>query len=201
LAPPAVSIPVPTLLALLTGIATFVPLVVGKLVYVPVGVFLLWNALRFDASFAYPVEFLVVAFLLLDILPQTFLRPLISGRSLHSGLVLFGYVLGAAYFGWYGLFLGPLIVVLGVQFLKHVLPDLADGSEFVPREEEGVDIGTDPLTESGPGVPVERTEHEPDDGLTEVEDGLTEVDDEPATDTTDDDDGNSPDGGAEPTGS
>lgn len=193
LAPPTVSIPVPTLLALLTGIATFVPLVVGKLVYLPVGVFLLWKAFRFDASVAYPVGFLVAAFLLLDILPQTFLRPLISGRSLHSGLVLFGYVLGAAYFGWYGLFLGPLIVVLGVQFLKHVLPDLADGSEFVPEEGSGVDIGTDPLTESGPDVPVER-------GVDEPGDGVTDVDGDSATDTADDD-SNSPDSGAEPTGS
>jgi predicted PurR-regulated permease PerM len=147
LAPAAVSLPAPTLLALLTGVATFVPLVVGKLVYVPAGALLVWNAVQFDAPLGYPLGFLVVAFLFLDILPQTFLRPYVSGRSLHSGLVLFGYVLGAAYFGWYGLFLGPLIVVLGVQFTKHVLPDLADGSEFVPERDEGVEIGTDPLEE------------------------------------------------------
>jgi predicted PurR-regulated permease PerM len=144
-APPVVSLPVPTLLAVLTGLATFVPLVVGKLVYVPASGFLLYNAVRFDGPLVYPVAFLVVAFLVLDILPQTILRPFISGQSLHSGLVLFGYVLGAAYFGWYGLFLGPLIVVLSVQFLKQVLPDLADGSEMRPSSSEGVEIGTDPL--------------------------------------------------------
>jgi len=149
LAPAAVDLPVPTLLALLTGLATFVPIVVGKLVYLPAGGYLLWEATRVDAALVYPVAFLLVSFLLLDILPQTVLRPLISGRSLHSGLVLFAYVLGAAYFGWYGLFLGPLLVVLAVQLLKHVLPDLVGGDPFVPEADEGVQIGSDPLAEAG----------------------------------------------------
>ena len=152
LAPAAVALPAPTLLALLTGLATFVPIVVGKLVYLPAGGYLLWEAARADAAFVYPVAFLVVSFLLLDILPQTVLRPLISGQDLHSGLVLFAYVLGAAYFGWYGLFLGPLLVVLGVQLLKHVLPDLVDGDPFVPESDEGVEIGSDPLA-GGEGDP------------------------------------------------
>ena len=165
LAPAAVSPPVPTLLGVLTGLATFVPIVVGKLVYVPVAGLLFWSGFQADAWLGYPVAFLLVAFLLLDILPQTVVRPYVSGRSLHSGLVLFGYVLGAAYFGWYGLFLGPLIVVFGVQFLKHVLPDLADGSAFVPESDEGVEIGTDPLTDEEP-LPDEYTHDrdQPGDG-------------------------------------
>jgi predicted PurR-regulated permease PerM len=147
LAPGAVRLPAPTLLGLLTGLATFVPVVVGKLVYLPAGAYLLWAAVRSEAGLAYPVVFLVVSFLLLDVLPQTVLRPLVSGRSLHSGLVLFAYVLGAAYFGWYGLFLGPLLVVLGIQLLKQVVPDLVGGDPFVPESDEGVDIGSDPVVE------------------------------------------------------
>ena len=154
LAPAAVSLPVPTLLALLTGLATFVPIVVGKLVYLPAGALLFVDAVRADASFLYPIAFLAVAFVLLDVVPQTFVRPYVSGRSLHPGLVLFGYVMGAAYFGWYGLFLGPLVVVVTVQFLKQVLPDLVRGDEFVPDDEEGVEMGTDPLTAGGPSVPA-----------------------------------------------
>jgi predicted PurR-regulated permease PerM len=170
LAPAAAALPAPTLLALLTGLATFVPLVVGKLVYVPAGGFLLWEAARADASVAYPVAFLAVSFLLLDVIPQTVLRPLVSGRDLHAGLVLFAYVLGAAYFGWYGLFLGPLLVVLGVQLLKQVLPDLVGGDEFVPESDEGVDIGSDPLGEgddpdpSGTGAAGAGTGTGPGDG-------------------------------------
>jgi len=147
LAPAAVRLPVPTLLGLLTGLATFVPIVVGKLVYLPAGGYLLWAAARADAALAYPIALLAVSFLLLDIVPQTVLRPLVSGRDLHTGLVLFAYVLGAAYFGWYGLFLGPLLVVLGVQLLKHVVPDLVEGEPFVPESDEGVRIGSDPLAE------------------------------------------------------
>ncbi|MEZ3115512.1 AI-2E family transporter [Halobaculum sp. MBLA0147] len=160
LAPAAVSLPVPTLLGVATGLATFVPLVVGKLVYLPATALLVWNAVQADAWLGYPIAFLVGAFVFLDIVPQTLLRPLISGRSLHSGLVLFGYVLGTSYFGWYGLFLGPLLVVAGVQFLKHVLPDLATGDAFVPETDEGVEIGTDPLEDGGlPAEYTDETEH------------------------------------------
>ncbi|MFB6193907.1 MAG: AI-2E family transporter, partial [Halobaculum sp.] len=69
--PPAVTLPVPTLLAVLTGLATFVPLVVGKLVYLPAGAFLFLQAARADASFLFPVGFVAVAFVFLDVLPQT----------------------------------------------------------------------------------------------------------------------------------
>ena len=161
IAPPAVGLPVPTLLALLTGLATFVPIVVGKLVYLPAGAYLLWEAARAEASFAFPVAFLVVSFLLLDLLPQTVLRPLVSGRDLHSGLVLFAYVLGAAYFGWYGLFLGPLLAVLGVQLLKQVLPDLVGGDPFVPERDEGVEIGSDPVLDGERGDPSDEPSGEP----------------------------------------
>ncbi|MEF8868776.1 MAG: AI-2E family transporter, partial [Haloarculaceae archaeon] len=62
-------------------------------------------------------------------------------------------VLGAAYFGWYGLFLGPLLAVLGVQLLKQVLPDLVGGDPFVPERDEGVEIGSDPVLDGERGEP------------------------------------------------
>ena len=143
--PSAVWLPFPTLLALLTGAATFIPLVVGKVVYVPAAAYLGWQAFEADAGLLWaPVGFLVVAFLLLDLLPQAVLRPIISGRSLHTGLVLFSYVLGAAYFGWYGLFLGPLLLVLVVQFLNVVLPELVHGERLTPRPSDLLGLGHDP---------------------------------------------------------
>lgn len=143
--PPAVGLPFPTLLALLTGAATFIPLVVGKVVYVPAAAYLGWQAVEADAGLLWaPAAFLVVAFLLLDLLPQAVLRPIISGRSLHTGLVLFSYVLGAAYFGWYGLFLGPLLLVLVVQFLNVVLPELVHGERLTPRPSHLLGLGHDP---------------------------------------------------------
>lgn len=144
-APSPIGLPAPTLLAILTGLATFVPIVVGKIVYVPVTLLLAWQAFQADAGLLWvPVVFLVTAFLFLDILPQTVLRPVVSGRSLHSGLVLFAYVLGAALFGWYGLFLGPLLAVLVVQGANIVLPELVSGAPISPSTSPTLDIGSEP---------------------------------------------------------
>ena len=145
LAPAPVTLPFPTLLAVLTGLATFIPLVVGKVVYVPAAAYLFWRSIEADASLlGYPIAFLLVAFLLLDIVPQSIVRPYISGQTLHEGAVLFAYILGAALFGWYGLFLGPLLLVLVVQFANVVLGDLLRGRPFSPAPTGATDLGTDP---------------------------------------------------------
>jgi len=145
LAPAAVSLPVPTLLAVLTGLATFIPLVVGKVVYVPAATYLFWRATQADASLLiYPIAFLLVAFLLLDVIPQSIVRPYISGQTMHNGAVLFAYILGAALFGWYGLFFGPLLLVLVVQFANVVLGDLVRGTPFSPAPSGAMGLGTDP---------------------------------------------------------
>jgi len=156
--PPAVAIPAPTLIAILTGVATFVPLVVGKIVYVPTGLYLLWQASQADPSpYWAPVLFLVVAFLFLDLVPMTFLLPLISGRTLHTGLIMFSYVLGGAFFGWYGIFLGPLLAVLFVHFGKIVLPEIIRGEEIDPDDRSPLDIGLQPKLgpDDGPAEPGE----------------------------------------------
>lgn len=154
LVPPAVALPFPTLLALLTGMATFVPLVVGKLVYVPATAYLVWAVVTDGADLLWaPLSLLLVAFLFLDLLPQAVLRPIISGRSLHTGLILFAYVLGAAYYGWYGLFLGPLLVVLAVQFLNVVVPELLHGKHITPAASAALGLGHDP--EEAAGAPAD----------------------------------------------
>ena len=146
LAPTLVSLPFPTLLAVLTGLATFIPLVVGKVVYVPVTAYLAWQAVQASANFLiYPVVLLVIAFFLLDILPQSIVRPYISGQTMHKGAVLFAYILGAALFGWYGLFLGPFLLVLVIQFANIVLGDLIHGNPFSPRPTTTTHLGTDPI--------------------------------------------------------
>lgn len=143
-APDPVSLPFPTLLALLTGLATFVPLVVGKVVYIPATLFLAVSAVQADAGLVWVVAFFLIAFVLLDLFPLTVLRPVISGRKLHSGMVLFAYILGAAYFGWYGLFLGPFLLVVVVQFLKLVFPELLHGEDLTPLPASMLTLGRDP---------------------------------------------------------
>ncbi|MFB6124070.1 MAG: AI-2E family transporter [Haloferacaceae archaeon] len=148
--PSALRLPVPTLLALLTGVATFVPLVVGKLVYLPATGYLVWETLRTDAgNLGVPLVFLLVSFLVLDVLPQSLIRPYVAGRTLHMGLVLFAYVLGTALFGWYGLFYGPLLAVVVVQFVNVVFPELVRGDDVTAATAAAVDIGTDPPDADG----------------------------------------------------
>ena len=138
------SLPVPTLLALLTGLATFVPLVVGKLVYLPATAYLGLRAVETDVSLLFPLAFLVVCFLFLDLVPQSIVRPYVSGRTLHTGLILFSYVLGTALFGWYGLFYGPLLAVVVVQFANVALPDLLRARPVGPEPSAVLSIGSDP---------------------------------------------------------
>ena len=148
IAPSAVTIPIPTLLALLTGIAAIVPIVVGKLVYVPITLYLTVIAVQTGPRLVgYPAMFVVVAFLFLDFIPQTFIQPYIAGRNIHVGLMIFAYIFGGMFFGWYGLFLGPIILVLSLQAIRIVVTDLLHGGPITPRPTAAEDLGSDPALE------------------------------------------------------
>jgi hypothetical protein len=47
-------------------------------------------------------------------------------------------------FGWYGLFLGPLLLVLVVQFANVVLGDLLGSRRFSAAPTGATTLGTDP---------------------------------------------------------
>jgi predicted PurR-regulated permease PerM len=79
-----------------------------------------------------PVAFFVLMVLVFDNVVRTYIRPYLSGKAYHMGLVMFAYLLGPALFGWYGIFLGPLVMVLVVEFVVSVLPRLARGEESPP---------------------------------------------------------------------
>ncbi|WP_435181536.1 AI-2E family transporter [Halorussus sp. AFM4] len=150
LAPPALTIPFAVLLALLTGVASLVPLVVGKVVYVPVVAYLAWIASgQGGAAMIYPVGLLVVSFLVLDILPQTFLQPYISGNDIHVGIMMFAYLLGPMLFGWYGFFLLPLFFVLVIQAVRIVVTDLIHGDDLSPDVDAAPSLGPRELGQSG----------------------------------------------------
>ncbi|WP_135824135.1 AI-2E family transporter [Halorussus ruber] len=131
IAPAVVSVPSPTLLGLLTGLASLIPVVGMKLVYVPLGIVLAVVAGVTDPALLwFPVVFLLVTFVVVDTVPELVLRPYVSGRDLHTGLVMLAYVLGPVLFGWYGLFLGPLLLVLVVHFVRIIVPELVERDEF-----------------------------------------------------------------------
>lgn len=145
LAPDALAIPFPTSLALATGLASMVPLVVGKVVYVPLVGYLAWlAAVTPAASLAYPIALFVVCLLFLDLIPMTFLLPTVAGRETHVGLVMFGYIVGTLLFGWYGVFLGPLVVVLVLQAVRIVLSELLHSNDVTSNVRAAESIGSDP---------------------------------------------------------
>ncbi len=126
-APDGLRVPLPMLLALLTGVCMFVPVIITKLVYVPLTLYL--GAIAYETApelLWYPAVFLGASFVVLDLVPNA-LGPYLAGRGVHTGLMIITYILGPLLFGWYGVFLGPLILVVVLEFFRLVLPGLVRG--------------------------------------------------------------------------
>jgi predicted PurR-regulated permease PerM len=133
IAPPQVAIPAAALAGLFAGVASLVPVVGMKLVYVPITVYLgVASSLSAPDTLWFAAVFFTVSFVVVDTIPDLVLRPYVSGRHLHVGAVMIAYTLGPLLFGWYGVFLGPIILVLVVNFARHVLPVLVAREPLVP---------------------------------------------------------------------
>ena len=125
-APPEVPVPFPILLGLLTGVTSLVPVIGMRIVTVPVTLYLTALAATTDPQLLwFPLLFFAVSLVFVETIPDLVLRPYITGRNLHVGLVMFAYIFGPLMFGWYGLFLGPLLLVILVHFARIVVPQLA----------------------------------------------------------------------------
>jgi predicted PurR-regulated permease PerM len=139
IAPASVAIPAAALVGLLTGVASLIPIVGMKLVYVPIAGYMIVQALLTDPNMVwFPVAFILVSLVIVDTIPDIVLRPYVSGRTLHVGAVMLAYTFGPLLFGWYGLFLMPILLVLVVNFGRHVLPALINREMVRPY---GVDPG------------------------------------------------------------
>lgn len=135
-APAALDVPYPVLVGILAGAASLVPVVGMKIVYVPVVAYLGGLAALEGTGWNFVVAFAVVSVVVVDTVPDLALRPWVSGGDLHLGTVMFAYIFGPLVFGWYGLFLGPLVLVLVVHFYDIVLdigagPDADDSPEEI----------------------------------------------------------------------
>ncbi|QSG01765.1 AI-2E family transporter [Natranaeroarchaeum sulfidigenes] len=125
IAPPGLAIPHAILLGVATGLISVVPLFGRSLLYGSVVLYLAITAFRSDPrALWFPVVFYVVMGILFDNVIRTYVRPYLSGRLFHTGLIMFAYLLGPVVFGWYGIFLGPFILVITVQFLQVQFPKL-----------------------------------------------------------------------------
>jgi len=125
-APGTLAIPYVVLLAVVTGLFTLVPLVGRSVIYLFIaGLFALQATSTDPTLLWYPLLFFVVMAVAFDNIVRTYIRPYLSGRLFATPLVMFAYLLGPALFGWYGIFLGPLLLVLVVTFIRQILPVLA----------------------------------------------------------------------------
>jgi len=141
-----VSIPYPALVGLLAGIASLIPVVGMKIVYVPILGYLGVQAAITGDSWTFVAVFGVVSFVVVDVIPDLVVRPYVSGGGLHTGALMFAYILGSLLFGWYGLFLGPMILAFVTHFVRDVVPELLP--------DESAEKPTDPvyLPRSGPAA-------------------------------------------------
>ena len=163
LAPPELQVPLVLPLGFLTGVASLIPLVVGKVVYLPVVAYLGLSAMESGGrGLAFVAAALVVYFLVLDILPQTFLQPYVTGQQLNTIVLLFAYILGPILFGWYGLFLMPIVFVVLIEAVRIVLPELLHGEPLDPAADVAQQVG----------APAEELHEDTTDG----EDGSTNED-------------------------
>ncbi|MFC7070787.1 AI-2E family transporter [Halobaculum lipolyticum] len=133
-APEGGAIPAAALVGLLAGVASLIPIVGMKLVYIPVVIFMAVRAIANDVTggLVFVLAFAVASLVIVDTIPDLVLRPYVSGRSLHVGAVMLAYTLGPLMFGWYGIFLMPLLLVLVVHFVRIVLPELLAGEPIKP---------------------------------------------------------------------
>ena len=124
-APAGLLIPSVVLLGVVTGVFTLIPMVGRSIIYLFIAALLAIQAVSVDPRLLwYPVVFYAVMGVVFDFVVRTYIRPYLSGRQLQTGLVMFAYLLGPPLFGWYGIFLGPLVLVLLVTFLRRILPVL-----------------------------------------------------------------------------
>ncbi|MDY7082155.1 MAG: AI-2E family transporter [Halobacteria archaeon] len=128
-APPVAEIPFPSLVGALTGIGSLIPIVGMKIVYYPVGAIMAGLVLLSGETTAlvYVAGFFVVSFVIVDLVPDIVLRPFVSGKNTHMGLLMFSYIMGPLVFGFYGLFLLPIILVLATNFCRMILPFVLTG--------------------------------------------------------------------------
>lgn len=131
LVPTPAEVPYPTLAGTLTGIASLIPVVGMKIVYLPLtAVAALPIVLGGDQSLlVYILGFLVVAVVVVDTIPDILLRPILSGENTHVGLLMLAYTLGPVVLGFYGLFFAPIVLVIGLTFAQTALPRLLGADE------------------------------------------------------------------------
>ncbi|MFH0862047.1 MAG: AI-2E family transporter [Candidatus Altiarchaeota archaeon] len=127
IAPPGMALPYPLLLAMVCGVTSLVPMIGVVLFWMPaIGVLAAWAAVngRIGSDLWFVVAFAAATVVLVDWVPNFMFKPRVTGRRIHPGLMLMAYLLGPAAFGLSGLFLGPMILVVALNYANIVMPEL-----------------------------------------------------------------------------
>ncbi|MGM0605932.1 MAG: AI-2E family transporter [Halobacteriota archaeon] len=129
IAPATVQVPFPALVGALSGIGSLIPVVGIKLVYVPITIGLAGVAvLSGELHLLVYVGILVaVSAVVVDFIPDFFIRAMVSGDQTHTGLLIVAYIVGPIVFGAYGLFLAPILLVLTINATYVLLPYVLSG--------------------------------------------------------------------------
>ena len=100
--------------ALLTIIASFMPIIGTTIIWIPLGVLFIINGEILRA-----VIFLVVSWFFITI-PDNFVRPLLLGNriELHPLFIFFAILGGVLFFGLSGIILGPLTFILFFEIMR-----------------------------------------------------------------------------------
>jgi len=146
LAPSVVAVPYPGLLGALAGIGSLIPVIGIKLVYVPLTTGLAGAAWVADEPELLPAVgvLFVVSAVVIDFIPDFLIRALISSEDTHTGLLIIAYIVGPSVFGFYGLFLAPILLVCLTNAVTVLLPYVVSG-ETAERAQSRLDqYTTDP---------------------------------------------------------
>ncbi len=131
IAPAGLAVPYVALISILMGLASLIPMLGLKLVWIPMYIYLVAMSLVIgitsEIAIYLTIAFLVINFVI-DAIPDLVIRPYIAARRVHAGLLLFGYILGPVVLGLVGFFLGPILVIIITSYFRTVVPALKNRS-------------------------------------------------------------------------
>jgi len=155
LVPSVIEIPYPTLAGVLVGVGTLIPVIGIKLVYVPIVIGIAARAVVADQlGLLVPVGILLlVSAVVLDFIPDVFARARFSGDRTHNGLLMLAYIMGPTLFGFYGLFLAPILLIATAEGIRILLPYVLSGDATAPTQTSLSEYPPDPGDEPGADLP------------------------------------------------
>lgn len=131
-APTGALVPFPALLAALAGLGSLIPVVGIKIVYIPLCLALAANAWMLGQLELFgPIAILaLISAFVVDFVPDIIVRAQVSAEKTHTGLLLISYIVGPSVFGFYGLFLAPIVLVATTNAVTLLLPYALSGQRL-----------------------------------------------------------------------